>query len=161
MAGEHSPKKALLDRALRLFQQAYERQMSGELDEAAALYLFPTAEAHTFLAWTYSYQGRLDDAIDECRKAIEVDPEFGNPYNDIGAYLIEQGKPDEAVTWLERALRAGRYESYHFPWFNLGRAHAAMDCYGRALECFRESLAIAPEYAPAIEAMGAARLKIH
>ena len=63
MAGEHSPRKALLDRALRLFQQGYERQMSGELDEAAALYeasigLFPTAEAHTFLAWTYSFRGR-------------------------------------------------------------------------------------------------------
>jgi Tfp pilus assembly protein PilF len=166
MDGEHSPRKARLDRALRLFQQAYEHQMSGELDEAASLYqasigLFPTAEAHTFLAWTYSFQGRLDDAIRECQKAIEVDPEFGNPYNDIGAYLIEQGKHDEAVPWLERALRAGRYESYHFPWFNLGRAYAAMDCYGRALECFRESLAIAPGYSPAGEAMQAARLKIH
>jgi hypothetical protein len=36
-----------------------------------------------------------------------------------------------------------------------------MDCYGRALECFRESLAIAPEYAPAADAMRSARLKIH
>ena len=109
MDGEHSPRKALLDRALRLFQQAYEHQMSGELDDAAALYrasigLFPTAEAHTFLAWTYSYKGRFNDAIEECQKAIEVDPEFGNPYNDIGAYLIEQGKHDEAIPWLERAL---------------------------------------------------------
>jgi len=166
MDGERSPRKALLDRALRLFQQAYEHQMSGELDEAATLYqasigLFPTAEAHTFLAWTYSFQGRLDAAIRECQKAIEVDPEFGNPYNDIGAYLIEQGKHGEAIPWLERALRADRYESYHFPWFNLGRAYAAMDCYGRALECFRESLAIAPEYTPAAEAMQSARLKIH
>ena len=59
-----------------------------------------------FLGWTYSYQGRLDDAIPECQKAIEVDPEFGNPYNDIGAYLIEQQKHDEAIPWLERALQA-------------------------------------------------------
>jgi tetratricopeptide (TPR) repeat protein len=166
MAGEHSPRKALLDRALRLFQQGYEHQMSGELDEAAALYeasigLFPTAEAHTFLAWTHSFGGRFDHAIQECQKAIEIDPEFGNAYNDLGAYLIEQGKHDEAIPWLERALGAGRYESYHFPWFNLGRAYAAMDCYGRAMECFREALAIAPEYAPACEAMRAARLKIH
>jgi tetratricopeptide (TPR) repeat protein len=166
MDGRHSSRNALLDRALRLFRQGYEHQMIGELDEAAALYqasigLFPTAEAHTFLAWTYSFQGRLDDAIRECKKAIEVDPEFGNAYNDVGAYLIEQGKHDEAIPWLERALRAGRYESYHFPWFNLGRAHAAMDCYGRALECFRESLAIAPEYTPAADAMQCARLKIH
>jgi hypothetical protein len=35
--------------------------------------------------------GLTDDAITECHHAIEVDPDFGNPYNDIGAYLIEQG----------------------------------------------------------------------
>jgi Tfp pilus assembly protein PilF len=166
MDGERSPRKALLDRALRLFREAYDHQMSGELDQAATLYrasigLFPTAEAHTFLAWTYSFQGRLDDAIRECRKAIEVDPEFGNAYNDLGAYLIEQGKPGEAVPWLERALRAGRYESYHFPWFNLGRAHAAMDCYGLAVQCYREALAIDPAYTPAADAMQSVRLKIH
>jgi Tfp pilus assembly protein PilF len=147
MDGGPSSRNALLDRALRLFQQGYEHQMSGELDEAAALYqasigLFPTAEAHTFLAWTYSFQGRLDDAIRECQRAIEVDPEFGNAYNDIGAYLIGQGKHDEAIPWLERALRAGRYESYHFPWFNWP-AFAAWTA-TRALSA-SQSLAIAPE----------------
>jgi tetratricopeptide (TPR) repeat protein len=166
MDSGHSPRKALLDKALRLFQEAYERHMSGELDEAAALYrasigLFPTAEAHTFLGWTYSFQGRLDDAIQECRKAIEVDPEFGNPYNDIGAYLIEQQKYDAAIPWLERALKAGRYETYHVPWFNLGRAHAARECYGRALECFREALSIHSDYTPAVDAVQSVRLKIH
>src|SRR2546430_7197875 len=44
----------------------------------------PTAEAHTFLGWTLSFQGRLEEATRECLKAIEVDPDFGNPYNDIG-----------------------------------------------------------------------------
>ena len=82
--------------ALQLFQSAYEAQMRGELDEAAELYkqsieAYPTSEAHTFLGWTYSFMGRTDDAIAECHRAIEVDPDFGNPYNDIGAYLIEQG----------------------------------------------------------------------
>jgi hypothetical protein len=38
----------------------------------------PTAEAHTFLGWTYSFMGRLDDAIAECH-ATETDPTFGNP----------------------------------------------------------------------------------
>jgi Tfp pilus assembly protein PilF len=166
MDSGHSPRKARLDKALRLFQEAYEHQMSGELDQAAALYeasinLFPTAEAHTFLGWTYSFQGRLDDAISECQKAIEIDPEFGNPYNDIGAYLIEQQKYDEAIPWLERALQAGRYESYHFPWFNLGRAHAALECYGRAQECYRQAINLEPEYAPAMDALRAAHLKIH
>ncbi|MCH7979806.1 MAG: tetratricopeptide repeat protein, partial [Acidobacteria bacterium] len=42
------------------FQRAYARQMKGELDEAVELYkksieVLPTAEAHTFLGWTYSF----------------------------------------------------------------------------------------------------------
>ena len=44
--------------ALELFQQAYILQMQGDLETAADLYkrsieLFPTAEAYTFLGWTY------------------------------------------------------------------------------------------------------------
>ena len=30
-------------------------------------------------------------------------PTFGNPYNDIGAYLIAKGELDEAIEWLEKA----------------------------------------------------------
>jgi Tfp pilus assembly protein PilF len=159
-------RKAQLEKALELFQQAYERQMSGELDEAVTLYLasvslYPTAEAHTFLGWTYSFQGRFDDAIGECRKAIEVDPDFGNPYNDIGAYLIELDRPDEAIEWLERATKAPRYDSHHFPWFNLGRVYEAKEQLNRAIECYAQSLEHASEYAPARKAMLAARVKIN
>ncbi len=159
-------RKARLDKALALFQQAYDRQMSGELEEAATLYrasidAFPTAEAHTFLGWTYSFQGRLDDAISECRKAIEVDPAFGNPYNDIGAYLIELDRPDEAIPWLEQATAASRYESYHFPWFNLGRAYEAKEQYTRAMACYGKALEHEPDYAPASRHLQAARIRIN
>ncbi|MEY4528607.1 MAG: hypothetical protein RL768_2326, partial [Nitrospirota bacterium] len=100
--------------AWHLFQQAYERQMKGDLEEAVNLYkkslaVHPTAEAYTFLGWTYSFMGRLDDAIEECHKAIAQDPDFGNPYNDIGAYLIEKGDFDEAIVWFQKAMQARRY----------------------------------------------------
>src|SRR5947207_9371867 len=89
------------ERAVRLFRKAYEHQMKKELDEAVELYkksidAYPTAEAHTFLGWTYSWMGRIDDAIAECLKAIDVDPTFGNPYNDIGSYLIMKGQIDRS-----------------------------------------------------------------
>ena len=59
------------ERAVELFKQAYQSQVSGDLDRAVELYtgsisLHPSAEAHTFLGWTYSFMGRLDDAIAEC-----------------------------------------------------------------------------------------------
>ena len=45
-----------------------------------------------------AYPGKVDQAIDECKKAIRIDPTYGNPYNDIGAYLIERGDHDAAET---------------------------------------------------------------
>src|SRR3990172_12609453 len=98
-----------------LFQRAYAQQVAGKLADAIILYkdsieVYPTAEAHTFLGWTYSFLGRYDDAIEECKRAIEVDPAFGNPYNDIGAYLIEMDQPREAIEWLEKGTLRPRHE---------------------------------------------------
>jgi tetratricopeptide (TPR) repeat protein len=125
--------------------------MQGDLDEAISLYrksieAYPTAEAHTFLGWTYSFQGRYEDAIEECKRAIEVDPDFGNPYNDIGAYLVNLGQLDEAIPWLEKAIVAPRYEAYHYPHCNLGRIYMAKGMLKKALEEFEKALAIQPDY---------------
>ncbi len=151
---EHHKKKL----ALELYQRAHGLQMQGKLDEAVELYLeslevFPTAEAHTFLGWTYRFQGKLEAAINECKKAIRVDPTLGNPYNDIGAYMIEQERYEEAIPWLEKATQAERYQAYHYAWYNLGRAWSAREAYSRARECFQKALDIEPEYTPARDAL--------
>ena len=143
------------EEARRLFALGYQAQMEQRLQDAVELYkqsitVYPTAEAHTFLGWVYSWEQRLDDAIAECHAAIRVDPAFGNPYNDIGAYLIQQGKLDEAIPWLERAIQAARYEARAFPWANLGRIYAARGDRKRAIECFRKALDEQPGYHVAI-----------
>lgn len=144
--------------ASRYFQEAYEKQSEGELEEAIRLYqksieLFPTAEAYTFLGWVYSFQGRYDAAIEECHKAIHVDPEFGNPYNDIGAYLIEKGRFDEAIPWLEKATQAKRYESYCFPHYNLGRIWEKKGDWEKALQAYQTALKDNPQYTLAAKAL--------
>jgi len=153
------------DLAEEWFRRAYEHQMAGRLEEAIACYtrsieLGPTAEAHTFLGWTYSFKRQYDRAIAECRKAIEVDPAFGNPYNDIGAYLIEKGDLEEAITWLEQAITSKRYESYHYPYYNLGRVFLAKDMLNKARECFEKALEICPSYTLAGEALQKLRRKV-
>jgi Tfp pilus assembly protein PilF len=150
-----------LDRAAQaweLLHEAYRAQMEGDLDHAVDLYrksldLHPTAEAHTFLGWTFHFQGKINEAIEECKRAIEVDPDFGNPYNDIGAYLISLGRHDEAIAWLERAVEAKRYEPRHFPHFNLGRVYQAKGMLNRAREQFQQALEIEPRYTLAREAL--------
>lgn len=148
--------------AWELLQEAYRAQMEGDFDHAVELYrksltAHPTAEAHTFLGWTYHFQGKIEEAIEECKRAIEVDPDFGNPYNDIGAYLISLGCHDEAIPWLERAVEARRYEPRHFPHFNLGRVYLAKGMLSRAREEFQHALRIAPEYDLARQALESLR----
>ena len=137
--------------AVAHLRDAYRRQMAGDLDGAIASYrrsidLYPTAEAHTFLGWTYSFQGRYEEAINECQRAIAVDPEFGNPYNDIGSYLLELGRLDEAIPWLEKALRADRYEPKHFPHCHLGHVYWRKGELARAEGEFRRALELSPNY---------------
>ena len=66
-------------------------------------------------------------------------PDFGNPYNDIGAYMIELGQFDEAIPWLQQAIEAPRYEPRHFPHYNLGRAYLGKEMYGQAIALFSGS----------------------
>ncbi|MBI3405550.1 MAG: tetratricopeptide repeat protein [Acidobacteria bacterium] len=155
-----------LARAWELLQEAYQAQMDGDLEHAVELYrqsiaLKPTAEAHTFLGWTLHFQGKVDEALAECKKAIEVDPDFGNPYNDIGAYLIEQHKYDEAVPWLELAINAKRYDPRHFPHYNLGRVYQAKEMFNRAREYFEQALRIEPNYELARDALTSLRRMVN
>lgn len=145
-------------KSLALFHQAYEYQMNGDLEQAIETYklsieTYPFAEAHTYLGWTYSFQGRYKEAIEECKKAIDLDPDYGNPYNDIGAYLIEMQRYDEAVPWLEKATTAMNYEPRHFPYYNLGRVYIEKGMIKAAIEQFNKSLEVAPYYTPSIEAI--------
>jgi len=154
-----------LQAAWELLKEAYQYQAGGEYDMAVELYrrsldLHPTAEAYTFLGWTYRFQGKIEEAIAECKKAIQVDPEFGNPYNDIGAYLIEQNQFDQAIPWLERALQSRRYETYHFPHYNLGRAYMAKEMYSKARHHFEQAIKLSPEYSLAKEALEKVRRKL-
>jgi tetratricopeptide (TPR) repeat protein len=135
------------ERALELIGEAMKYQMARDFDEAIRLYresiaLYPTADAHTYLGWAYSFQGRLNEAIAQCEIAINLDPEFGNPYNDIGVYLMQQEQLDDAIPWLERAKSAKRYEPRHFPYINLGRIYLTKGMVQKALEEFRGALKI-------------------
>ena len=155
-----------LTKAIEFFQQAYQYQMNGQLDLAIEFYkksieAYPTAEAYTFLGWTYSFQGKLREAIAECKKAIDTDPDFGNPYNDIGAYLIELGNYDEAIPWLERATLAKRYEPRHYPHFNIGRIYLIKGMVKKALEEFQKALEIYPDYPAAKETIDKLRYTLN
>lgn len=140
-----------LKKAKKLLKEAYKLQMNGSVKKAIELYkesiqIYPTAEAYTFLGWAYSFEKDYQKAIELCKIAIDVDPDFGNPYNDIGAYLVELNKFDEAIPWLKKAMAAKRYENHHFPHLNYARILEKQGKWLEALEEYKATLRIEPNY---------------
>ena len=120
-----------------------------------------TAEGYTYRGWAISFLGMLDQAIDDCRQAIQIDPNFGNPYNDIGVYLMNLGENDKGVPWLEKAKQAKRYEPRHFPYLNLGRIYLEKGDQMKALDEYIQALDIDPENKVALKAIAGMKLSIN
>ncbi len=158
LAAQEADEAAAYRRAYELWQEGYLNHMVGDYAAAidrfrASIVAHPTAEGHTYLGWSLSSLGRLDEAIGECQNAIALDPDYGNPYNDIGVYLIELGRPDDAVPWLEKAIGAARYCCYEFAHFNLGRVRLMQGRDDAARQSFERALDHAPDYMPARDAL--------
>ena len=157
MLDEDFPSGAKLE-AVELFRRAYRAQTEKNYEEAIELYrrsiqTYPTAEAHTFLGWAYSFQGRYAEAIDECLEAIRVDSDFGNPYNDIGSYLVAQGDIWTCVRWFKRAMAAPRYEARAFPHFNLASVYERRGMLLEAARHYGLALDEQPDYTQAVKAL--------
>lgn len=143
------------ERARAAWQAGYVFHLMGNYSQAieyfrASIAAHPTAEGHTYLGWSLSHLGKLKEAIAECETAIGIDPEFGNPYNDIGVYLIELGRPQEAIPWFEKAIASKRYCCYQFPHANMGRVLLAQGKIEDAKRSFERALEYDPRYLPAL-----------
>ena len=154
------------DTAVRYFIRGYEAQSQGDAKTALDFYhrsivAYPTPEAYTFRGWAYSVFGDYDRAMFECFQAIKLDPEFGNPYNDIGSYLIEKDRWDEAIGWFERAIEAKRYATRWFPYFNLGRVYEHKHDWAKAKSCYAQALAIDQCYTAARDGLARIRARLN
>ena len=91
----------------------------------------------------------------------KVDPDFGNPYNDIGAYLIEKGRFEEALEWLNKATKAPRYESTCYAHYNLGKVYEHQGNWFRAIQSYEESLKDNSQYTLAQKALKRVQAKLN
>src|SRR5712671_5178628 len=101
-----------LTRAWEVLQDAYQAQMEGDYERAVELYqasldLHPTAEAHTFLGWTYHFQGKLDEAIpwlEQATEALRYEPRHFPHYN-LGRAYLGREMYARAITCFQQALQ--------------------------------------------------------
>jgi len=97
------------EQAMILVDRAFRHQLKGELADAIILYerslsLWPTAEAHTYIGWTYSMMARYDEAIASCQKAIEIDQFDVESYVLLGDIYEKSGMATRSQRMYQQAF---------------------------------------------------------
>ena len=80
--------------------------------------------------------GDIDEAVQYYQRAIELDPFYEIPYNNLGViYLDHVGKTHDAIQYLKKAV--GLNENYALAYYNLGRAFSFINNRTEAAEYYR------------------------
>ena len=64
----------------------------------------PSKLAEIWLGYAYRSAGRLPEALAALRRAVAHDPDDLSVYADIAGTLAENGRLDDALSWIDRAL---------------------------------------------------------
>jgi adenylate cyclase len=115
---------------------------------ARALVLDPNnPDVHSAKAGVLIAQGQFERAQIEAERALELNPSQMNAYNSlclVGFYL---GQPEKMLTCDDKALRLSPRDPVRYVWIGQkGTANAMLGRDGEAVQLFRNSLAINPNY---------------
>jgi Tfp pilus assembly protein PilF len=130
--------------AKEYMSKAFEYQLEGQVKEAIinfklSIQYNPTAEAYTYLGWIHGLDGKYMEAIEYCFEAITLDKKFGNPYNDIGSYLLKLDREDESIEWFKKAINTPRFKERNLAYNNLGKIYKKRGRLLEALEMYKQA----------------------
>jgi tetratricopeptide (TPR) repeat protein len=126
---------------------------NGYQDEALAMYsaaLQQNSRSVKALAGTgIIYYNRQDyeQAEQQFRRALEIEPDNDALLNNLGALYIMRQKNDKAISLFQRSLR--RNPNQPEAYFNLGLIYERMGRRSDALASYRKALQVNPSYLPA------------
>ncbi len=92
---------------------------------------------------TYLYMGKLDFALDNFEKALEINPEFNIAKEGIGRIFTERGNRLEAVKYYQQILEKDS-NNYNISLL-LGKLFTELENNDQAEECFRKCIRLIPE----------------
>jgi tetratricopeptide (TPR) repeat protein len=90
-------------------------------------------------------QGKFDDAIEEYKKAVEINPDYAAAFRNWGLALSRLNRHEMAIPLFEKAI--GISASYIDAYNDLGIALAALKRYSEAIDAYKKAIAIDPNYA--------------
>ena len=154
--------RAHLIRARILFNQLWfgevphnEANLARAMELAKmVLKLAPRDEhAHLVMAWAWAYAaaGRLEEALAECERGLEINPNASLMHGNRGVFLAALGRSEEAIEACRLALQLNPRDPSNF-WrhYGIAMAHFAAEDYAAALSVARKTALSRPHLQSAI-----------
>jgi protein O-mannosyl-transferase len=113
--------------------------------------------AHNNLGTAVGQKGRMDEAITDYKKALQIKPDYADAHYNLAVVLRQEGRVDEAITHFEQTVQAnpGFTEAYN----NLGNAFLYKGKMDEAITQYQNALQINPDYGKALNNLGYALLQ--
>ena len=89
-------------------------------------------------------QGRLDEAMDDYLKAIQIRPGYDDALNNLGVALAMKGKFGEAIARIQESIRYSPYKADAH--YNLGNIFVMQHKLGEAASAYTDALRLKPDY---------------
>ncbi|MGD0387893.1 MAG: tetratricopeptide repeat protein [Tepidisphaeraceae bacterium] len=154
-AGDFRTNLALVLMALNRGEEAVQEARKGaDLNPASAMGQFIFAQALDSLGITLAQNGKLDEALANFRRAIELMPGRAEIHNNLANVLKDQGKLEEAIAAYGQAVRLR--PEVPIAHYNLGTALNELGNFDEAIAAFRQALRLSPDHAKAWDNLGIA-----
>jgi len=98
----------------------------------------------TYLADCYEKTGEVSLAKKYYQEAIELAPEFADPWFGLGIVALNTGNADDSLIFFRKAIRLD--DENPEIWYLLGKAHFAKGEKKAAMRCYREALKLDAYY---------------
>jgi tetratricopeptide (TPR) repeat protein len=115
------------------------------------------AVAHYNLGNDLLQKGRVDEAIAQYQKALQIKPDKEEACNNLGNALLQKGSVDEAIAYYQKTLQINpEFAEAHY---NLANALLQKGSVNEAIAHFQTALQINPDYADAHNNLGYALIQ--
>jgi Flp pilus assembly protein TadD len=102
---------------------------------------------HNNLGLAYSKQGRTDEAIEEYKEALRLNPYYAGAHNNLGLAYVDKGLLDTAIGEYNMALKLNPEDELAYN--NLGIALEKLERLAEAIEAYKKALNLEPDFAEA------------
>ncbi len=94
---------------------------------------------------SYASSRKFDNAIEAYKKAIEMNPKYGQPYSNLGFIYYRLGKNDVAILLYKKSIDfLDTPEDKAVSWNRLGDAYRRLGDYGNASAAYQKASEMAP-----------------